>query len=79
MFLGNNAREVTGSRVYLDVLVSGADGPEKTLDLLLVLLGLACSVSQDVLEETIFQLEAELQLLQNFAGSRLNLRQEGAS
>lgn len=55
--------------LYLDVLVPGADYSKQILDLLLVLLGLACPVTQHLLEEAIFEQEADLQLLQNVAGS----------
>lgn len=65
--------------LYLNVLVPGADGFEQVLDLILVLLGLARPVSQDFLEEAVFELEADLQLLQNVAGSCLDLSEQRAA
>lgn len=65
--------------LYLNVLVPGADGFEQVLDLILVLLGLARPVSQDFLEEAVFELEADFQLLQNVAGSCLDLSEQRAA
>ena len=55
--------------LYLNVLVPGADGSEQILDLLLVLLGLVRAVGQHLLEEAVFELEADLQLLQDVTGN----------
>lgn len=44
-----------------------------------MLLGLARPVSQDFLEEAVFELEADLQLLQNVAGSCLDLSEQRAA
>lgn len=44
-----------------------------------MLLGLARPVGQDFLEEAVFELEADLQLLQNVAGSCLDLSEQRAA
>lgn len=44
-----------------------------------MLLGLARPVSQDFLEEAVFELEADLQLLQNVARSCLDLSEQRAA
>lgn len=55
--------------LYLNILVSGSDGSEQILDLLRMLLGLTHPVSQHFLEEAVFELEADFQLLQSFRWS----------
>lgn len=44
-----------------------------------MLLGLARPVGQDFLEEAVFELEADFQLLQNVAGSCLDLSEQRAA
>lgn len=44
-----------------------------------MLLGLARPVGQDFLEEAVFELEADLQLLQNVAGNCLDLSEQRAA
>lgn len=65
--------------LYLNILVSGADGSEQILHLLRMLLGFTRPVSQHFLEEAVLELEAELQLLQSFRWSGLVLSQQGAA
>jgi len=64
---------------HLNILVSGAEGSEQILDLLLVLPGLMGPISQHFLEEAVFKLEADLQLLQNVVRSRVDPSQQGAA
>lgn len=66
-------------KCYLDVLLSGIDGVEQVLDVLMVFLCLSAAVRQQLLKQTLLQLKARLELLGHLVGPNGHLAEQNRS